>query len=81
MPARQELDATAQALTGLLAGLTAGHARQALAAAVAGTSEARFHAARYCSLRRFLAAHPGALSSGAVITAGDRPRLVAPQDV
>ncbi len=46
-----------------------------------GTGEARFHAARYCSLRRFLAAHPGALSSGAVITAGDRPRLVAPQDV
>jgi integrase len=81
MPAGQELDATAQALTGLLAGLTAGHARQALAAAVAGNGDVRFHAARYYSLRRFLAAHPGALSSGAVITAADRPRLVAPQDV
>ena len=81
MPAGQELDATAQALTGLLAGLPAEQARQALAAAVAGNGEARFHAARYCSLRRFLAAHPGALSSGAVITAADRPRLVAPQDV
>jgi hypothetical protein len=81
MTAGQELDATAQALTGLLAGLTAGHARQALAAAVAGNGDVRFHAARYYSLRRFLAAHPGALSSGAVITAADRPRLVAPQDV
>jgi hypothetical protein len=81
MPAGQELDATAQALTGLLAGLTAGHARQALAAAVASSGEASFHAARYYSLRRFLAAHPGALSSGTPVTAADRPRLVAPQDV
>lgn len=64
MATGQELGATAQALTGLLAGLTDAQARQALAAVVAGNGEARFHAARYCSLRRFLAAHPGALSSG-----------------
>jgi hypothetical protein len=52
MPARQELDATAQALTGLLTGLTAEQARQALASSVAGNGEASFHAARYYSLRR-----------------------------
>ncbi len=81
MPAGQELDATVEALTGLLPGLTGQQARQALSAAISGNGAGKFHAARYWSLRRFLAARPEVLSSGTLVTASDLPRLVAPQDV